>query len=287
MLYTKSIEHGVISSDSARLYHSNIVFSGGTVNTYGSWTEIHPGVSSPGYQVVISQQESVFASGANRRAYLDIGVGPDSGNVRNLVPFLCCTNDRGHPFVSANGPKPTMYILPLYIPPDTKIWGRTQSSLSASYPFRVSIVVYSGISGDTVPRVMRYESMGSVTTASTSGTATVTVSNSPTEGSWTALTTSTTRNYLGFLLSGTFHGTATLEGDIYAYDVAIGGAGSERIIGSNNLIEFTDSIESTGRISYGIFNHIPTGSRISARGQRFSGVSGLTSTALIVLGMVG
>lgn len=236
-----------------------LVTSGGA-NTAGTWTQIHAGLTYPSERVVfriagIRTSGDVIAA-TTLNAYMDIGIGPNSGAVTTLAEKLGCSNASGIGSV---------YFLPLRIPPDTPVWARHQNTAASAKSY-VTFTAHGGnMNPGTMPTASRIVALGA-TTASTTGTA-ITPGASNAEGGWTQIVASTTEDFAGLMLSPLFNVDTTLTVDLVGCgDVGVGGSGSEKVVGEN----ITWSAMFTGneqRASFHMptFIGIPAGSRITAR----------------------
>jgi hypothetical protein len=137
--------------------------SSASTHTYGTWTQIGPtnGLEHASSSVLV-ELNTGFTAATTRNSYVDIGIGPDASNVTVIVEKLCGSG------ATTNSGK--MYYLPLRIPPDVKIWARTQHT-TASGTIKINISVMGGNQNPgTFPTVSQIVCLGAVT-ASTTGTA--------------------------------------------------------------------------------------------------------------------
>ena len=234
------------------------VTSSGSANAYGSWTQIHAGLTYPSEWVVLNFNNN-YSNNSNRNSYVDIGIGPDSSNVTVVAEKLCggfATLIIGR-----------MYTFPLRIPPDTIIWARHQCA-SASTSGYVQFTAFGGNANPaTIPAVGRVVCLGA-TTASTVGTS-ISVGASGAEGSWTQIVSSTTDDYGGLMIGGIFTtDTSVTSLGCYTFDASIGASGQELTVGENLTQNFVvDGNEKIWSFSNATFAGIPVGSRLCVRGS--------------------
>ncbi len=239
---------------------SGTQLTSGAANTEGTWTQIHAGLTYPSDRVIFriagvrTSANAIAATTLN--GYVDIGIGPNSGAVTQIVEKLSCSNSSG---IGA------VWFLPLRIPPDTPVWARFQCT-AASALAAVFFTAHGGnMNPGTIPSCTRIVALGA-TDASTTGT-TITPGASNAEGAWTVMSASTSEDFAGLMLSHLFNVDTTLTVDLVGCgDVAVGGSGAEKVVGEN----ITYSAMFTGneqRASFHMptFIGIPAGSRVTAR----------------------
>jgi hypothetical protein len=236
------------------------VSSAASANTYGSWVQIHAGLTYPSAFLLLRLSNN-WTAATTRNAYVDIGIGPDAGNVTTIADKLC--GSHAGSFAASSGP--STYFLPLRIPAGTPIWARHQNTV-ASKTIGVHLTAYCGDNLDQqFPSAQSMVSLNS-TTASTTGT-TITVGASGAEGGWTEMIASTTEDYVGLMVGGMFAVDTTLTAVGYVLDVGIGASGQEISVGENVLITTHNTSENAQRCAYPAFASIATGSRVSIRGS--------------------
>lgn len=255
-----------------------LITAGGSAHTYGSWTQIHAGLTYPSEMVMFRIQGLESSadqppSGITLNAYFDIGIGPDSGNVTTIVEKLCGAQayGMGH-----------CYFMPLRIPPDTPIWSRHQNT-NASAKGGMSITVWGGnMNPGTLPTVGRVVALGA-TTASTTGT-TVT----PTSGSvdaWTQIVASSADDYAGLMVSPMFRVDTSTTAKNTSIDLGVGGSGAEKVVGHNLTHEYIiGTAEQHSAVCVYSLIGVPAGSRICARAS--GNVTADSNCSLIVYGMM-
>jgi hypothetical protein len=231
--------------------------SSGTAHTYGSWTQIHAGLTYYSEYVLVNLSNT-FANLAVRNAYVDIGIGPDSSNVTVIVEKLCGTG--------ACAVTGRVYFFPLRIPPDIPIWARVQHTVGSA-TIGIQFTVFGGNANPaTIPAVGRIVCLGA-TTASTVGTS-ITVGGTGAEGSWTVITASTTEDYSGLMIGMFTTDTGWTALPAYSLDASIGASGQELTVGEN-LTQWLLATSNESSVSYSVptFVGIPVGSRLCVRGS--------------------
>jgi hypothetical protein len=234
--------------------------SSASTHTYGTWTQIGPtdGLAYASSSVLV-ELNTGFTAATTRNSYVDIGIGPDSSNVTVIVEKLCGSG--------ATGNSGKMYYLPLRIPPDVKIWARTQHT-TASGTIKINISVMGGNQNPgTFPTVSQIVCLGAVT-ASTTGTA-ITIGASGAEGAWTQIVASTTDDYAGLMIGGPFYiDTNMTAGPSYTFDASVGGSGSELTVGEN-LTKATIFSAAEDWVSWSVptMLGIPAAQRLCIRGS--------------------
>jgi hypothetical protein len=232
--------------------------SSGSAHTYGSWTQIHAGLTYYSEYVLVNLANT-FTNLAVRNAYVDIGIGPNSSNVTVLVEKLCGTG--------ACAVTGRVYFFPLRIPPDIAIWARVQHTV-ASATIGIQFTVFGGNANPaTIPAVGRIVCLGA-TTASTVGTS-ITVGASGAEGNWTQIVSSTTDDYSGLMIGGIFTTDTSITSlNTYSFDASIGASGQELTVGENLTQNYiVDGNEKIWSFSNATFVGIPAGSRLCVRGS--------------------
>ncbi len=253
--------------------------SSASANTYGTWTQIHAGLTYPSDLVVFrvagvrTSADAISASTLN--GYMDIGIGPDSANVTVIAEKLSCSNASG---IGA------VWFLPLRIPPDTPIWCRHQNT-AASAKANVFAAFHGGNAHPgSMPSFKKMVALGA-TTATTVGT-TITPGASNAEGAWTQIVASTAEDYAGVMLSHLFNVDTTLTVDLVGCgDVGVGASSSEKVVGENITYSamFT-SAEQRASFHMPAFIGIPAGSRLCARWSGSLAADG--SNSIIAYGLV-
>lgn len=239
---------------------SGTTVTSGAANTAGTWTQIHAGLTYPNELLVFriagvrTSADAITATTLN--AYMDIGIGPNSGAVTTIAEKLSCSNASG---IGA------VWFLPLRIPPDTPVWARHQNT-AASAKANVFAAFHGGnMNPGTMPLATRIIALGAVS-ASTTGT-TITPGASNAEGAWTQIVASTAEDYAGVMLSHLFNVDTTLTADLVGCgDVGVGASTSEKVVGENITYSalFT-SAEQRASFHMPAFIGIKAGSRLCAR----------------------
>ena len=266
---------GVQASNASGL----LVTSSASANTYGTWTELHAGLTYPSYFMVF-RMAGVRTSGdvitaTTLNAWCDIGIGPDNANVTVIAEKLSCSNAQG---------LGSIFWLPLYVPADVKVWVRHQNTAGSAKCY-VSAAFNGGqMNPGTFPFATRIVAIGA-TAASTTGTA-ITPGTTNAEGSWTQMIASSAEDYLGLMLSGLINvDTSITTAMMTSGDVGFGGSGSEDTIGENVMFGhiFTAN-EQRESVSFPAFCGIKAGSRIVARVSNSLGTND-SSNSIIAYGL--
>lgn len=250
--------------------------AGASANTYGSWIQIGPtnGLEYASDLVQIALN-SGFTAATTRNSYVDIGIGPDSANVTPIVEKLCgtgATTNTGH-----------VYLLPLRIPPNVKLWARHQNTVASATIKLILTVLGGNMNPGTFPTCSKIVAIGAG--ASTNGTA-IGMGASGAEGSWHPVIDPSIEDYAGFLVSGPFVvDTNMTAGPSYTFGVGVGASGQEVSI-APNLTVATIFSASEDWVAWHMpsFVGVPAGQRLAIRGS-CSGVAEST-VSVILLGMI-
>lgn len=254
--------------------------SGGSANTYGTWTQVHAGLTYPSELVLViinaieTSGDVIAATTLN--AYFDIGIGPDASNVTVIVEKLCGSNAQGIGHV---------YYFPLHIPPDIPIWVRHQNTADSAKG-AINISFFGGnMNPGTLPRVERVVCLGA-TTASTTGTA-ITPGNTSAEGAWTQIVSSTAEDYAGIMIGGMFVVDTTMTTTVNTVlDAGLGSAGNEVSIGENLTLQFVyGANEQITSFSIPSLCGIPAGSRLCVRASTSVGTPD-SNNSVVIYGLV-
>lgn len=254
--------------------------SGGSAHTYGTWTQLHAGLTYPSLFMLFrmagvrTSLDVITATTLN--AWVDIGIGPDNANVTVIAEKLGCPNAQG---------LGAIYWLPLYVPAGTPIWVRHQNT-AASAKCYVSASFNGGGNGNpgSFPTYTGIVALGA-TSASTTGTA-ITPGASNAEGAWTQIVASSAAAYGGLMVSPLFNADTTMTSALCnTADVAVGGSGAEVTVGENLMYSmlFTAN-EQRESFHTPTFVGIPPAERICARVSGSLAADGTNS--IIVYGLV-
>ena len=285
MLYSNPPAYANVWASSQTMFapNSNVITTLTTPYTYGNWSMLCPGLDQAGYYITFDVTTAIGSSTLNRSGFIDIGIGPDSGNITVVVPTLCITNTGGAGGATIKGP--SHYEFPLYVPPNTKVWARGVANVSLTIHTVLCIDQGARDPSDS-PLVHRYEVIGPTpNTSSFTNIITPSYGTGETAGAWSEYSASTSNSYIGVMLSGGNISTAAIVNMFYSYDVGVGTAGSEVVVARNILKEISVTTEQTTRFSIGRLVQIPQGSRICVRGTSI--LAGGTGGGIILLGMVG
>lgn len=247
----------------------------GAANTAGTWTQVHAGltygcdITTVCINAVETSADVITATTLN--AYIDIGIGPDSGNVTTIIEKLGASQAQG---------LGVLYWMPIRFPPDTPIWARHQNT-SASAKAGVQISFQGGnMNPGQFPSFSGMVAIGAVT-ASTTGTS-ITPNGAAAEGAWAQIIASTTDDYGGLMASPLFNVDTTLtSGLITTIDIGIGGSGSEKVVGENVTRQILwSSAEQKDAVCFPTFCGVPAGSRLVARASGSTTADGTNSIIL-------
>jgi hypothetical protein len=242
-----------------------------TINTKGSWTQLIASTAADATWMVVQLKR-----GANTSVCLavDIAIGA-SGSEQTIATNLTA----GLTGISIN-PNVVVYSFPVTIPAGTRIAARCQADVASDTVY-VTILLLDG-------SLLGMEGAGiddiGFNAAASKGTTVNASSTINTKGSYSQLVASTTRDYVGLLISidpGTNYGLVGNQ----LYDLAIGASGSEIVIIPNILSPKTANGNALGPTPFGpIPLQIPAGTRLAARAQSDT-VS--TYTGITVYGIYG
>lgn len=251
------------------------LITSGAANTVGTWTQVSAGLTYACdiTQVCINAVETSadVISATTLNCYIDIGIGPASGNVTTIIEKLGASQAQGLGVI---------YFLPIRFPPDTPIWARHQNT-AASAKAGVQISFQGGNANPgSFPSFSAMVALGAVT-ASTTGTS-ITPGASGAEGAWAQIVASSTEDYGGLMASPLFNvDTSLTSGLNTTIDVGVGGSGAEKVVGENVTRSFIwSTAEQKDAICLPTFVGVPSGSRIVARA---SGSTTADSTNSIIL----
>lgn len=254
------------------------VTSGGSANTYGSWTLLKSALNYAAEYCTVLLANN-FTAATTQNAYVDIGIGSSAADVQPIVGKLC-----GSHAAAGIGKS---YFLPLRIPPGLNIYARHQNTV-ASKNISVQLNTFGGnMNPGSYPNFSQIVPLGAVT-ASTTGTA-ITPGATGAEGAWTQIVASTTSDYGGLMVSGLFNVDTTMTANlITTFDIGIGASGQEKSVGENVLVHMpagqvaTANDERVVSVSFPTLIGVPTGSRICVRAS--GSTTADASNSVIVLG---
>jgi hypothetical protein len=239
-------------------------------NTMGGWQQLLSGatVAQDVFGIMIQINNG---SGASRDILVDIGVDPAGGSSYSVViPYLIGS------CAGANGFGGIWYYFPLWIRAGSSIAARASVNNATVGTVRVYAKVFGQPQNPENIKVGTYVDAHGITTGTSNGTAIT--SGTTSEGAWTTLNASTTRQawwwQMGF---GINNGTITAL--VWSMDLGIGD-GSNKAVVIEDLIAYTDTSE---RINYanpamGCEFDTPAGSGVYGRLQ----CSGTVVTGLSV-----
>lgn len=226
-----------------------------TPHAKGGYQSITAAAANDCVGMWISSDVTIGTTGANTSMLMDIAFGGAGSEVVQVANIP----------VGYHG-LDVQFFLPLHIPEGTSVRGRVQAAVASDvYDPRI-MLVYGGRAG----------MWGGYQIADTIGVNTAT--SAPTTGDLTdnafdQAIASTTRAYRAVSFHVCGQGTA-LSGVDMTYDIAVGGAGSEQVIGQWGSSSTTAEV--INRISPAMFieRAIPEGSRLSVRKNGTADMSG-------------
>lgn len=232
------------------------VLTGAASNTKGTITELISSTSFDSYLMQITAAD-YGATGTASPGCLDIMVG-GSGSEIVLIENLLMGACGG---IGANVRGPKHWLFPLYVPAGTRISARA-AGLRLSTNVKVSVHLWGGTGYPPfkVGTVVDTYGIGTVPNG-----VTITQGASGAEGSWTQITSSSTRNHFCIVPSFQFN-DLTLIDAFLQLDVGIGAAASEQQLGhsfhySQGNIDCMDGPYPL----LPLFSDIPSGTRLTMR----------------------
>lgn len=237
---------------------ANLITSGGTTitasatpNTVGAFTQIVASSSIDACWILLSIN-SVNQLG--NAAALNLAVG-GGGSEIVIVNNLLDSDEQDAPI--------GLYCFPCQIPAGTRISAQLQSA-TASDHVEVSLVLLDG-AFTTMEGAAGIDSIG-FTAGSTQGTTIDPGGTANTKGVYAQLTSSTSREYMGFLITLDSLNTSPATGNYGFLDIAIGAGGSEKVILPN--FAYTNTARTISpQATAPFFIPIPSGTRIAVRAQ--------------------
>lgn len=228
----------------------------GANNAKGAWTQLTASTSYDATRIIVQFRSGNSATTGN--ASYDIGVGAAAAEQAIVSDLIC-------PMMDVNDATVSLYDLPLSIPAGTRVSARFQVAAGFATPTcRAMGFLFDGaFTQSQAASIIDTIGFNEATTAGT----VITAGTANTLGSYAQLVASTTNDYIGFLMGfdnlGAFSPGSSLQTG-FLFDVAVGGAGSEKNIISQ--IFFRESARPLLNYPF-IPICIPSGSRISARCQ--------------------
>ncbi len=229
-----------------------VLTASATLNTKGAWTQISASTPSDACAVgiMVSAANSTNSDGTNTA--IDIGIGASGSEVVLIANLVV-------PRIASS-----QILVPLSIPAGTRVAMRCQATKASDVTngylqlFDGAMTQMEGCAGaDTIGFV----------SASTQGTLVTFAAGA--KGSYSQITSATTRDYLGFMLAFDTQG-ASSQFSSFTGDLAIGSSGSEKIILPDLFVDATRSAVFNNMLSNFYPIAIPAGTRIAARGQSVS-----------------
>jgi hypothetical protein len=221
-----------------------LVTSGGSANTYGSYSTLLDPIPFETKGLIVN-----IGTGLNYRTHVDLAIG-SAGNEVVFVSRLFTANT---PNQFGGG----CFLLPIRLPAGARLSARVQSN-GTSANLRVSTMCIGG--GGAVSEFVQCEAIGLV--AATTDRITIACSHTAnTKSTWTELTAATASEIREVLFHHAF--TYTSGTLWYSYDIGLGAAGSEIILLPD--VVFLGESGRSGSWFGPIPCRIPEGSRVAMR----------------------
>jgi hypothetical protein len=227
------------------------VTASGTTHTKGSWTELVASTSHEATDVVL------FISHVSLTGVwlVDVGVGA-SGSERILVPDIHISG--------YSGSTPSGIRIPIRIPSGSRISARVQSSV-VSGVMNISGHLIQG--GFDAPQSRSVIATYGATAASSRGIQVDPGAVAHTKGTWSEITSGTTRVIKDILIAAGNQGNTAATAALWLVDVAVGASGSEQIIIPDYRVSASGSETVSPMMSTPIPVSISSGSRLAIRSQ--------------------
>lgn len=243
--------------------------SPGAINTKSAWTQLYSSVPFATQGVLLNIRGADFGT----RYLVDIGIG-GAGSERVIIPDL---------FLWSNNSTPGMGIyIPIRIPAGSRVSARVaMNTLAGSATVGVQLLlVGEDLQWDRVPRIPRATAFG-VDAANSRGVTLTSGAGTGDEGAWFELTSATPHpvHWLAIQFGCDSKGV----GFGGAYDIAVGGSGSEKIILPDlayGVVAPAGDFVNPPAIALPVF--IPAGSRLAVRLEASQAASTLD---IVVLGV--
>jgi hypothetical protein len=224
-------------------------------NTKGSYVQMVSSTPFDSERLSITFYSLTYGTYDN---LFDIAIGAASSESDIISNILVCRSSSYHIGSS--------YEFPVRIKAGTRISGRSQGEYSSANNFRVSLTLLRG--GWSYIRGFDVCDTYGANTGNSGGVAVDPGGTINTKGSWSQITSSTSRDAKGFILIIGNNSDYTRDSSAYYWnvDVGIGASGSEQVIFPNWGVVVHSSVSTIfPQASPFIPMHIPAGSRLSAR----------------------
>lgn len=196
----------------------------------------------------------------NTSALLDIAIGAAASETI-IVP------DLGVGYANSSLDRCPMWAIPVNIPAGTRISARLQSAVALATG-SISMDLYGAGPFEKNTPLRVGPALGLVS-ASSRGTILTASSSTNVKGSWVELISSTVDPYFGFLYSMMGAGSAAITAANMAFDIGVGGAGSESVLVADLVgrVESDEHVHARhlGTQTVWLESPVPAGTRISAR----------------------
>lgn len=240
---------GAIEASTAASY----VATNAVAHTKGAWGEViaSTGKNASGLLVIVG-------GGTTGEFLYDIGIGA-SGSEKVLLAnlyFGMAHSSQYRNFMS--------FFLPIFIPAGSRISVRGQSSVGGTSKGFVFVLVSSGWESQGLNKI---ETLGA-NTVDSGGTSIDPGGSANTKGSYAEITAATGHRYKALLISFGQQANAARTACYWLVDIAIGAAGSEKVIISDLIIGGSNNTMAIHpRVIGPIPVDIPAGTRIAVRAQ--------------------
>lgn len=260
----------------------DVTLTSGAANTMGTWTAISGGAGL-GWVIyrLIVRIASVTTSGGvtaatTLNAFVDIGIGPNSGAVTTVIERLAASNCYGMGVV---------YDIPIQINcVSDQLWARHQNT-AASATMGIKIEAYGSIREPGSAGLIRKVVSIGHTDASTTGTAIT--PGAGTAGAVTQIVASSAERYMGLMASPLFNvDTSLTSGLISTVDVWYGSAGTEKLVGyALSHSHLHSASETKDAYCRPVLLPIAAGTRLAANAN--GSTTADSTNSLILYGMLG
>jgi hypothetical protein len=221
--------------------------AGSVAHTKGAWVELTPSTIADASCLLINVQGISF-NNTNTSALIDIATGP-AGAESVLMNNIAVGG------ASSIGARPGIgFTVPIKIPSGTRLSARMQSVRTGGVFGSLYISLYDMNDYSYAPTVVDVLGTSTITSRGTTvGTG----------GGYVQVVASTSNSYRAIVLVPSIGGTLGISGSNY-YEVAIGNAGSESVIGQISTIVLSSEEIFFSPLTYQIITaNIPAGSRIA------------------------
>ncbi len=240
-----TLNYGIVSGTQGTLVNASA-----SANTKGSWVQITAATTADCNLFSFS----TLVNASNRNFSVDIGVGA-AGSEKVIINDMLFSEN-------SNNDNGLIYQFPIHIPSGTAISARSQVSDTSATGVRVNFDLSDG-AWTQMEGPAGVDTIGYSTTT-TKGTSITAGANSA-KGAYAVLSSSTSRDYMGIVIAFDFL-VLGAPSDRTLWDVAVGAAGSEKIIIADYFtVPGGGYWQPMTTAFYPVF--IPSGTAVSARAQ--------------------